>query len=270
MSQEAISFKNKNPKIDYKSMKLLELQKLPPHNGIIDFHISKTSFKMLNILNDDSSVVKYFWHGTHDLDSLDLWYNISKEEGILIDVGAHTGLYTMTSVKANNKNKVISIEPYYLNMARLICNLRLNGIGSSVQTMMMAASEVSGTMNFNINTNTSYLSKGGKIAKEGLPIQTIFLDSLNFKNVESKITGIKIDTEGEDLKVLKGSLKLIKENFPQVIIEIRNENKQEIQEIFSDLNYKLYAVNNLSEKINLNKTDISNVLNIYAKPQHID
>ena len=72
-------------------MSLAELQNLPQHNGILNFKISETSFLILNILNDDSSAVKYFWKNSHDIESLDLWYRITKNEGCFIDVGAHTG-----------------------------------------------------------------------------------------------------------------------------------------------------------------------------------
>jgi len=92
MSQEAINFRKENINLNYRNMSLVELNKLPPHHGVIEFKITKTSFLILNIFNDDSSAVKYFWYGSHDLESLNLWYEISKEEGIYVDVGAHTGL----------------------------------------------------------------------------------------------------------------------------------------------------------------------------------
>ena len=52
MSDEAINFKKENQNLDYKNMGLDELHKLPPHLGVIDFKITKTSFKMLNIINN--------------------------------------------------------------------------------------------------------------------------------------------------------------------------------------------------------------------------
>ena len=107
MSEEAIKFKKNNPNLNYKKMSLEEFQKLPVHSGIINFKITETSFLMLNILNDDSSVVKFFWKNEHDLISLNVWYNISKEIGTFIDVGAHTGLYSLTSIKANKENILI-------------------------------------------------------------------------------------------------------------------------------------------------------------------
>ena len=86
MSQEAINFKKGNINLNYRDMSLAELNKLPPYNGVIKFKITKTSFLILNIFNDDSSAVKFFWYDSHDLKSLDLWYEISKEEGIYVDV----------------------------------------------------------------------------------------------------------------------------------------------------------------------------------------
>ena len=152
MSDEAISFKKENPNLDYKNMGLDELNKLPPHLGVIDFKITKTSFKMLNIINDDAAIVKYFWRGSFDLESLNLWYEISKERGVYLDIGAHTGLYTMVAIKANKLNTVISIEPYYLNLARLITNLRLNRITKNVLPFLMAASNTDSIQKFNLKS----------------------------------------------------------------------------------------------------------------------
>ena len=60
MSEEAIKFKKENINLNYRNMSLAELNKLPPYNGVIEFKITKTSFLILNILNDDSSAMKYF------------------------------------------------------------------------------------------------------------------------------------------------------------------------------------------------------------------
>jgi len=266
MSEEAIKFKKENINLNYRNMSLAELNKLPPYNGVIEFKITKTSFLILNILNDDSSAVKYFWHGSHDLKSLDLWYEISKEEGIYVDVGAHTGLYTITSIRSNSLNKVIPIEPFYLNMARLITNLRLNRMQKNTDIELVAVSNFDGLSKFKIITEHSYLSKGGKIDNEGTPIKTIKLDSLKFDDSNKKVREIKIDTEGEDLNVLLGAQNLIKTYKPKIIIEIRNENKLKIQEIFNRFNYKLFDISNIQNNINLNDLNIKNVMNVFAKP----
>ncbi len=266
MSSEAIKFKAENPNMNFSKMTVGELSKLPPHNGILNFKITNTSFLILNILNDDSSAIKFFWNNTHDRESLDIWYDICKEEGTYIDVGAHTGLYTLTTMKSNKNNNIIAFEPYFLNMARLITNLRINGINENVTTMLSAASNADGKTNFNIKTDGSYLSKGGKISDNGFEVDIHKLDTLFYNNLTKPLNGIKIDTEGEDYNVLLGASKLIKSHKPKIIIEVRDENKISINTFLSKYNYKFFDVNNLSEQVFLEKYNIKNIANILAKP----
>lgn len=265
MSNEALKFKNSNPHLNFKKMSLTELQKLPVHNGIIDFKITKTSFLMLNVLNDDSSIVKYFWQDSHDLLCLDLWYELSLNEGTFIDVGAHTGLYSLTSLKANKTNEVVCIEPHFMNLSRLITNLRLNGLTKNSKTILGAASNFTGDTKFNILTEKSYLSKGGKIDEKGFDVKVYSLDDLYYSKLEKPLQAIKIDTEGEDYNVLLGSEKLIRDFRPKIIIEVREENKFEIQSFFSKYNYKIFNISDLINDIDLRKIEINNIINVFAK-----
>ena len=265
MSEQAIKFKSSRDESFFKKMSLAELQKLPQHNWILNFKISETSFLILNILNDDSSAVKYFWKNSHDIESLDLWYRITKNEGCFIDVGAHTGLYSLTAIKANSKNNVISIEPYFMNLSRLITNLRLNNIYENVTTIMGAVSDFNGKSKFNITTEKSYMSKGGKISDNGLDIDVYQLDSLYSKITNKQIKGIKIDTEGEDYKVLKGSQKIIEKYKQEIIIEVREENKILIGNFLNEYSYRFFDVLDLKKELNLQNYKIKNIINLYAK-----
>jgi FkbM family methyltransferase len=265
MSEQAIKFKTSHKESSFINMSLAELQKLPAHNGILNFKISKISFLILNILNDDSSAVKYFWRNSHDIESLDLWYEITKKEGTFIDVGAHTGLYTLTAMKANKENNVICFEPYFMNLSRLITNLRLNGLIKNVSPILGAISDFDGKSKFKITTEKSYMSKGGKIGEEGLDIDVHQLDTLYFNKLKKKIIGMKIDTEGEDYKVLVGAKKLIKKYRPKIIVEVRDENKIEISDFLKKYDYKFFNVLNLENELNLESYSIKNVMNLYAK-----
>ena len=224
---------------------------------------------MLNILNDDSTATEYFWKGADNTSSsLNLWFDISKEEGTYLDVGAHTGTFVLTALKSNSKNFVIAIEPFYLNLARLVVNLRINDLNyyKNVQTIGMAASNTGGIKKFNVNFRGTYLYKGGKIDDSGEPINTIKIDDINFDTMNKKVKGIKIDTEGEDLNVLIGSQKTIQKFKPNIIIEVRNKNKANIQKILNQLNYTMYNVDDLSNILDLNNIDIDNIINVFAKP----
>jgi len=269
MSEEAIKFKNQNTNLNFKKMSVDELNKLPKHMGVADIKISQTSFKMLNILNDDSTVMEYFWKDIHsDLLSLNLWFDISKEEGIYLDIGAHTGTYVLTALKSNPNNFIIAFEPFYLNLARLMTNLRINDLNyyKNVQALSIAASDITGVKKFNVNSRSSYLHKGGKITNSGENINTIKIDDMNFDKINKKVKGLKIDTEGEDLKVLIGCQKTIQKFKPKIIIEVRNENKVEIQEFLIKKNYAMYTIYNLFSKVDLRTFEIDKMINIFAKP----
>lgn len=265
MSEEAIKFKASHNNSFFQNMSLAELLRLPPHNGILNFKISETSFLILNILNDDSSAVKYFWKNSHDIESLDLWYKITRSEGVYIDVGAHTGLYSITALRANSKNHVISLEPYYMNLSRLVTNLRLNYIFKNVETILGAVSDYDGKAKFKITTDKSYMSKGGKIDSEGLDIDVHKLDTLYLTGLEKKIKGIKIDTEGEDFKVLVGAKNIIDKFKPEIIIEVREKNKILISNFLKKYSYKFFNVLNLKEELDLENYKIKNIINLYAK-----
>ena len=92
------------------------------------------------------------------------------------------------------------------------------------------------------------------------------LDSMDLENLNRNIKAIKIDTEGEDLKVLLGGQKLIEKNRPQIFVEVREDNKQEIQMFFKDLNYSIHNFSNIDKDIDLKNLKIKNVINIYARP----
>lgn len=264
MTKEAYNFKEKNI-LDYNKMEMKNFNELPLLSGVYPFNTKYFSFDLICIKNDDSSVVNFFWKGHHDTKSLDLWGEITKEKGLYIDVGAHTGLYTIVGLLSNPGNVVFSIEPSFLNMGRLISNLRLNGLFQNNLRFLGAVSKVSGQGFFKLHQDFSFMSKGGLLSEKGERVNIIKLDDIQINGENKFIRGLKIDTEGEDYNVLLGAENLIKNFKPQIIIEVRNENKEKIQDFLKLFNYKFYLVEDIKTPINLKELDISNVENIYAK-----
>ena len=50
---------------------------------------------MLNIAKDDGVVLKYLWRDEYENMSLNIWYDITRGDGYCIDIGAHTGIYSI-------------------------------------------------------------------------------------------------------------------------------------------------------------------------------
>ena len=262
MTLEAVKFKNEN-KLDYSKLKMKEFNTLPLLSGVYKFSSGIFNFDLLCVRNDDSSVVEYFWTNKKNNTDLNLWGDITKETGIYIDVGSHTGLYTIVGLKSNTNNFVISIEPSYLNLGRMMSNLRLNDLLRNHMKILAAASDTTGVKNFLFHPDLSFMSKGGRISENGDPVHVLKLDDIHVKD-DRKIRGIKIDTEGEDYKVLLGAKNIIENNLPDILIEVREENKRLIRDFLISYGYKFFLVLEQPCETNLIDLDINDSINIFA------
>jgi len=210
-----------------------------PISGIYRISVNDISFDMLTVNSDDTSVTDRFWNDNYQDYTLEKWVLWTKEEGIHIDIGAHTGMYTIAAFAANSNNQLISIEPFDLNFHRIITNLRLNNLSQKkISLFNYAVSDTNKKVKFHINSPLSYLSKGGKISTSGKDINAIKLDSLVISNTKMKVKSLKIDTEGEDLNVLKGSINLINKFMPKIIVETRRDNIEQIIDFLLSSGYK--------------------------------
>lgn len=244
-------FIDTNGKADLiKNQGITDKNKHLPISGIFKIKSYSTSFNMLSINSDDSSIVDRYWNDDFVDRSLDKWIEWTQIPGTYIDVGAHTGLFTLAALANNNENFLISFEPYALNFYRMISNIRLNQFPPSRFSLFnKPVSDQNKNIKFEVESPFSYLSKGGKIGNEGIEMQTVKLDDLQFNNQKQLIKGIKIDTEGEDLNVLIGASNLLKLHHPKMIVETRPSNIKDIVNFILSCGYeKIYDKKKLNFK----------------------
>lgn len=139
----------------------------------------------------------------------------------VIDVGANIGQYTLRFSKlVGKKGRVIAIEPVLETFVILTENLRQIR-GSNVTLLNVAASD-----NTNIGGMRIPLFETGlknyyqaqlTLDHSDVNVMTISIDCLDLNNC---ISLVKIDAEGQELKVLNGMRKLIERDHPTFIIEV--------------------------------------------------
>lgn len=252
--------------LDDKYKKRLEIQK-KNNSGIYKIEINQISFFMLCINNDDTNVLDSLSQNNFPGIPLIKWSRWSSDKpGIYIDIGAHSGIYSLLAAASNKKNKLISLEPLPINYYRILTNIRLNGyFFNRFIILNVAASNENKKVKFSIDSDISHLSKGGKISDEGINVNAIKLDELIFKS-NQKVCGLKIDTEGEDLSVLIGAKNIIKNNFPKIIIEAREKNIREIRNFLKDVGYNYVYENDPNEnEIELMNFKRSKTKDIFAE-----
>ena len=104
---------------DYSKFDVFELAELKGYNGVWELKFKDFYFKMLNINNDDSVPLKFFWKDKYEQLSLNIWYELTRNDSnVFFDVGAHTGIYSIIGNLNKKVNTIISLEPYFINYTR--------------------------------------------------------------------------------------------------------------------------------------------------------
>jgi FkbM family methyltransferase len=168
----------------------------------------------------------------------------------VIDVGAHTGLYTILGSRyVGSSGKIISIEPHPENFEILKRNINLNGITNVIALEYAAYShnrsiklylpeEQSGYTIYNTlmanraNYQDRYLMVDARTLDELLKILSVNAKDINW---------IKIDVEGAELEVLRGASNILMESKNIfLLVEIHsNDLYKQVVELIRIYNLKI-------------------------------
>jgi FkbM family methyltransferase len=147
-----------------------------------------------------------------------------KEDSVIIDVGAYRGGYTIRFAKKAIKDKVIAIEPNSENYNFLLLNIYYNGVKNVIVYKTIAYSHRV-KIKFFENKDVPAMSRIVTDNNNNIEIEAITLDEITKSNGLKKVDLIKIDAEGSEYEILKGSeytLKLAR----YLIIEVSTDLRQ--------------------------------------------
>jgi len=130
------------------------------------------------------------------------------EGDIVIDVGAHAGMFTMRAAKlVGDGGSVIAVEPEPKNLALLRRNIESHGL-TNVKVISKAVHSKRTTVNLHLQAlsvhHSLYYRSGNYIEVEADSLDNI-VSELRLDRVDF----VKIDTEGAELVILKGAEKIL-------------------------------------------------------------
>jgi FkbM family methyltransferase len=175
--------------------------KVPKYDYEFYCRINKDDFKIMTIHEDD--IIKRF---------------TPKEGDIVVDIGAHIGLYTIISSKRVGANgKVVAIEAHPGNFEMLNSNIKLNQLNNVIplnyavysketKVKLYLPSGESGFTKYNtimpnwINTREKFVEVNANTLDYLLQLNEIRQEEVNW---------IKIDVEGAEFEVLKGATNVL-------------------------------------------------------------
>jgi len=223
-----------------------ELKAAPPYCGFLEAAVLRdVRFSMFLCNNDDGIALRWLWHGAYEPMTMGLWSLLARRSKTILDVGAHSGAYSLAAAVANPKASVTSLEPYGLNFARLLINLRANGL-SSDGAWPVAVSDRVGTVSFSVTGDSWYLSSGGSVGtRERGIVQTVPSVTLDHLRAESRrpFDLIKIDVEGHEPAVFRGAGSVLADDAPDMFVECaKGDDFREEEALLAGHGYRFFLI----------------------------
>lgn len=218
--------------------------------------INKISTKKTNVkMFVTPRYIDHYVNNIYEPLSTNTFISNIKINNTFLDIGAHYGYYSLLAHKKEKKIKIIAIEPISSNVEILKKNFELNKI-KNYKIFSSAASDKEEERTFQITKASDSSGLFGHPlleTKKIIKLKTIVPDLvLNNK----KIDFIKIDVEGNELKVLNGlkktinlnkSIKLLIEFNPKCLINAQVNPDSLIHKLFL-FNFDIYLINDRTNK----------------------
>jgi len=158
----------------------------------------------------DTGHQRIAWLGEYEQELSDYIGKLALQGGTLLDVGANYGYFTLLWCAARPDNQVVAVEASPRNLPFLRENIERNGFASRVQVCDWAASDTSdGSVLFDLGPD-SQTGWGGIAHEVKSSVIEVACHRLDQQLSNRQFAVMKIDCEGADIMVLRGSSGLLK------------------------------------------------------------
>jgi FkbM family methyltransferase len=190
------------------------------------------------------------------------WRNELRPGDTFIDVGANVGTYTIWAAELGAE--VIALEPAEDTFALLEENVALNNY--PINTIRAAAGANCGTARFTSGRDSvNHLDPQGSVE-----ITTVTIDSIS---PDRTVAGMKIDVEGFEIEVLRGSEKALSEHRIRLIqlewnstsMQAVAADRRPVADLLEKHGYSLYRPDRSGLLVPL--TDVSFGPDVFARPR---
>lgn len=239
------------------------LSKTAPYFGYVNIEICDCPPFVMFSNNDDFVAKNYFWNGADAYEpmSLKLWLALAKSSAFIFDIGAYTGLYSLSAASQNRKCKIFAFEALDTIYSRTLINKAANNL-ANINIYHAAVSDNEGTVDFNIYAGDDVLSSGSSICDKQhgrsvfhtKSVRAVKLDQLMDELNLSRVDLIKIDAEGAEHLIFKGAESTLGKHTPDILCEfLEGAETKELEKMLSDMGYRFFSID--EKKMSVDLTD---------------
>jgi FkbM family methyltransferase len=226
----------------YKTFKFLK----PGNSTLLKFKVPKYDYEFYCRINKDDFKIMTI----HEDDIITRF--TPKEGDIVIDIGAHIGLYTIISSKrVGAQGKVVAIEADPENFEMLNSNIKLNQL-TNVIPLNYAVYSKETKIKLYLPSGESGFTKYNTIMPNWINTQEKFVEvnanTLDYllqlnKIRQEEVNWIKIDVEGAEFEVLKGATDVLsKSKDVAILMELHGPPhiyRPKVEELVNLYNFKI-------------------------------
>ena len=150
------------------------------------------------------------------------WIQSFNDGDVFFDIGANVGIYSLFCAATHPNCDILAFEPHQKNFFRLLDNIRLNGF-KNIHPFMYCVGDKTGHMDFT-GFSDEVGSTGGQMSESGEvgALACWSLDDFIIHGFYSPNPNhIKIDIDGQELKVIRGMRETLKSpKLKSVLVEV--------------------------------------------------
>ncbi|MCX6056535.1 MAG: FkbM family methyltransferase, partial [Chloroflexi bacterium] len=187
--------------------------------------------------------------GSYERPYFEMIKRLIKPGDTVIDVGAHEGFITLLMTKLVGGGDVFAVEPNPENLAFLRDNINLNST-TNIHVIDKAVSDQKAMMHFYVSPDAG--ANGSLIPFSVKPDDRIEVEVDTLDNLFGalpRLDFLKIDTEGNELKVLIGGRQILLRHKPHICFEVSSTIwsylEQSVDALFNylrSLDYELFVL----------------------------
>lgn len=159
-----------------------------------------------------------------------------------LDIGANHGVYALEMARLAGTGHVWAFEPTFEPRRRLQRSVDLNGLGARITCVAAGLADEACEAEFALQDNSELNSRTGRAVRRET-VQLLTLDGyLASEGIDVPIGFVKLDAEGDELRVLAGARRFFERQSPVVMFEFRHGERfsPELGDAFAALGFGIF------------------------------
>lgn len=177
----------------------------------------------------------------------DFVHRLLPDDANILDIGANHGVYTLSLAARLPRSQVIAFEPTHEPRSRLVRSILDNRLADRVAVAPMGLSDRAGHADIHLsgaselNSLRVSASAAGRVERIELAALDPFLER---HRPETRFDFVKLDAEGEELRVIEGGRGFFTRQDPIVMFELSHGTtvQLEVAETFRALGYGIFVL----------------------------